>query len=148
VSRDEPASAIIELAPTPVNVGAARRFVRQELSEQRSDIPAHAVDDLVLATSELVTNAISYSTGGTVRVAVERGRGSVSVAVTSAGMAPDVGPVDAWEQPEPQALTGRGLAIVREVSDSVLVGRADGMLTIRAVLEYSVDERARDRDRG
>ena len=51
----------LRLAPEPLSVGLARRFVRGHLSRQR--VPRDAVEPALLVTSELVTNAYRHGEG-------------------------------------------------------------------------------------
>jgi len=65
--------AKIELEPAFENVAAARRFVADRLGGVAAD--AGIVDDLRLAASELVTNAVEHGLqtgGGTVQIEAER----------------------------------------------------------------------------
>ncbi len=106
----------IRLAAVEASVPEARRLVAGALLHRT--LPRRVVDDLVLATSELVSNAVLHGCGDDVAIAVREADGSVEVSVTSAGPA-DVGPVHAWSMPPPGAIGGRGLALVRSVVDRV-----------------------------
>jgi anti-sigma regulatory factor (Ser/Thr protein kinase) len=106
----------IRLAAVQASVPEARRLVAGTLG--RRTLARGVVDDMVLATSELVSNAILHGSGHDVDLAVREQDGSVELSVTSAGPA-DVGPVHSWSMPPPGSIGGRGLALVRSVSDRV-----------------------------
>ncbi|CAN5797647.1 hypothetical protein BH20ACT4_BH20ACT4_06940 [soil metagenome] len=86
--------------------------------------------DLTLVASELVTNAIEHGAGGRVWLEILAERGSVEVTASSA-----IGdrlplPTEQWSLPEPMARSGRGLAIIRQLCESVRVHEADNRLVI------------------
>jgi len=70
----------VELEAHMENVSVARRFVRQELTGR---VPEEAVTDLMLATSELVTNAFEHGSHHPVRLTVRRARDKASITVVS-----------------------------------------------------------------
>lgn len=109
------------------NVGAARRFVRNELEGR---VPDAAVSDLMLATSELVTNAFEHGSDDPVRVTVRRDRDEVSVTVISGGERGRVPAVESWTTARADRISGRGLGIVRQIADDVDVERSGGSLAI------------------
>jgi anti-sigma regulatory factor (Ser/Thr protein kinase) len=109
------------------NVGAARRFVRNELEGR---VPDAAISDLMLATSELVTNAFEHGSDDPVRVTVRRNRDEASVTVISGGERGRVPAVDAWTTARADRISGRGLGIVREIADDVDVERSGGSVAI------------------
>ena len=77
--RDLAASAAYE--PEPAAAAAARRFVRETLrSWQLADRSSRLVDDAVLLTSELVTNAIVHA-GTPLQVSCRLEDGEVEVTV-------------------------------------------------------------------
>lgn len=106
----------IRLAAVEASVPEARRLVAGALRRQM--LPRRVVDDVVLATSELVSNAVLHGHGDDIAISVREADGSVEVSVTSGGPA-DVGPVHAWSMPPPGSIGGRGLALVRSVADRV-----------------------------
>ena len=118
----------IELEPAYENVAAARRFVAERLDGAAD---RRVVDDLRLAASELVTNAVEH--GENDRVVVELGVNPdlVSLSVTSRSPHDDVAPVSDWTVANAGEITGRGLGIVRTLADDISVSRGGGMLTIR-----------------
>ena len=104
------------LAAEESSVSAARQLVESELSRGR--LGRCVIDDLVLAASELVTNAVAYGCGEDVDLVLREHAGVVELAVTNRGPA-DVGPVHSWAMPPPGSIGGRGLALVRSVADRV-----------------------------
>jgi anti-sigma regulatory factor (Ser/Thr protein kinase) len=100
--------------PEPKAAAAARRFVRETL-QAWAVAPAAGgpgpVDDAVLLTSELVTNAIRHEVGGTVKLIITCAYGRFRVDVHDTSRSVPV-PVD-----EPaDAETGRGLLLVANLS--------------------------------
>ncbi|MBA3984238.1 MAG: ATP-binding protein [Acidimicrobiia bacterium] len=86
--------------------------------------------DLTLVASELVTNAIEHGAGGRVRLEIWAEPGSVEVTASSAIGDELPRPTEEWLLPEPMARSGRGLAIIRQLCDSVQVHEADDRLVI------------------
>jgi anti-sigma regulatory factor (Ser/Thr protein kinase) len=101
------------------NVAVARRIVRSLLEEV--GVANEVVDDMVLVTSELVTNAFEHGSSDSVELAVTTSAQDVYVAVSSVGIADQLASPEAWSVAEPLALTGRGLGIVRLLADEVRV---------------------------
>ncbi|MFB4300116.1 ATP-binding protein [Actinomadura sp. NTSP31] len=97
----------VTLPGTGRSVGLARGFVRDLLA----DLPG--LDDVVMAVSETVANAVTHTAsgleGGRVTVAVAAGSGAVRVEVTDDG-ASGARP---YVKDDPGAETGRGMRIVQ-----------------------------------
>ena len=92
----------------PEAVATARRYVAGQLR----DVPRAVVDEIAIMVSELATNCIRHTTSD-FSVAVEAGTSRIVVEVTDRGSGtPNV------RSPGPQEPSGRGLLIVRELSDS------------------------------
>lgn len=127
---DERAQASIVLEADSSQVTHARRFVRRSVE---SADPA-VIDDLQLITSELFTNAVEYGSGDTVGITVLRRKGEVSVTVESSGPTPGVGPASGWRVADPETLNGRGLGIVRELADGLVVERGGDEFIVTAML--------------
>jgi anti-sigma regulatory factor (Ser/Thr protein kinase) len=95
----------IELDPVPEAVRAARRFLRAALPGP--DLDPVAIDSLVLAASELVTNAVLHARTR-FRVTVRRpGPGTIRVEVADGDPR-----LPQSLAPPPAATSGRGLAII------------------------------------
>jgi anti-sigma regulatory factor (Ser/Thr protein kinase) len=100
----------LDLADDPRAPGQARRAVRETLTGWRL---SPLVDSVVLAVSELVTNAIRYGRPP-VYLVLRRKRQGVRLDVHDGDpREPDVGPA------EDDAESGRGLGIVQAVADDV-----------------------------
>jgi anti-sigma regulatory factor (Ser/Thr protein kinase) len=110
-------------------VAPARRFVRRVLAESAD--PGR-LGDLQLIVSELFTNAVEHGTDDTVRIDVHDDPTFVGVTVQSRGPAPGVGAAADWSVARPSALSGRGLGIVRELADEVVVERDGDQLLVTA----------------
>lgn len=96
--------ALLTLAAELASVRAARRFVLGECVE--SGLSRDRCDDVVLLTSELVTNAVLH------------GRSEVCVEIEATGLGVRVSVIDENSRrpvivaEDPDALDGRGLALV------------------------------------
>ena len=111
---------VIEVPGRAAAVARARQAVAQFLALR--GVPTVVVDDMELVTSELVTNAIIHPPAPVDVVRVEvAASDTVSVAVSNVGAAAAIPPVESWRNPSPHALSGRGLAIVKRLSDVVSV---------------------------
>ena len=121
------AGSTVELEALMANVSAARRFVRNKL-EGRA--PEEAVTDLMLATSELVTNAFEHGSAQPVRLTVRSGEAEASITVESEGRVEGVPDVESWTTARADRISGRGLGIVREIADDIDVERSNGNLAI------------------
>lgn len=117
----------VDLPHDLLSVRAARQFVARSLT---GPVPSAVVDDLVLATSELVTNAVEHGAPAPVRVSVDLRQRIASVIVRSAGDRAAIAEVDGWRVGEPERRSGRGLGIVRQIADVVDVTRFDGYVEI------------------
>ncbi len=109
------------------SIGAARRFVR-------GAVPGEVDDDLVgdveLAVSELVTNAVEYGLAELVTVRVAADEAALVVSVSSARTAAEIADPSMWAGPLPAKRTGRGLAIVRAITDEVSVEADQSTVTV------------------
>lgn len=112
------------------SIGEARRFVR--------DVAAGVVDgadvggDMELAVSELVTNAVEYGGAApvTVAIALTADPTTVTISVASVRTPSSVADPSTWAGPAPGVRTGRGLAIVRSISDEVSVEADESTVTV------------------
>nr|WP_245240543.1 ATP-binding protein [Streptomyces spiramenti] len=110
------------------SVGTARSWVRDLL---RSGWLGEQLDDVVLITSELVSNAVQHGSTGSAGETV-----TVTVEVQRGGLAPDSVTVSVHDRvdaaPEQRAAglddeCGRGLALVEELAHDVGVSRHPGV---------------------
>ena len=127
----------ITLEAATTQVAPARRFVRRTVG----DADFSVVDDLQLIVSELFTNAVEHGSSEAIEVVVTQRPDCVSVTVDSRGPTPDVGPATDWHVAGAEALSGRGLGIVRELADDLVVER-DGdafVVTATKLLRQNAD---------
>jgi anti-sigma regulatory factor (Ser/Thr protein kinase) len=109
------------------NVGIARRFVRSSFN---GVVPSDVTSDLVLATSELVTNAFEHGRASSVLVTVFSDAARASVTVQSESPPGAIGSVDSWTIAPADQVSGRGLGIVHRIADAIDVVRSDGQVAI------------------
>lgn len=99
----------VRLPATPETAFLARRLVR----DASAGLPAERIDDAVIATNELVTNAVQHA-GGSLTIAIERGDDAIAVAVVDGsvdrpGITPAAPVLDEG---------GRGLDLVAKLTDA------------------------------
>jgi anti-sigma regulatory factor (Ser/Thr protein kinase) len=113
----------------PDDAALARRFVRREIGAGADESLSA---DLELATSELVSNALEYGAPG-VTVIVSDDRSGVAVTVENEGAGTAVShDVGSWTIAAPSEPDGRGLGIVRAVSDRVDLSHHGSRISITA----------------
>jgi len=106
--------------------GLAREVASAYLDQER-------VDDVVLVTSELVTNALEHGTGEPASVNVSGTDEHVAVSVASSS----IGPLDTDPAAAPvESTRGRGLVIVAALSDAIAVSDETG--TVRITCLFTV----------
>jgi len=110
-------------------VAYARRFVRRLLD---GSVPAEIASDLQLVASELFTNAVEHGNAGTVEISIESTPEYVGVCVISGGPSPSVGPIIEWSVADADAINGRGLGIVRQLADELIVERGTDRFAVTA----------------
>ena len=102
----------LSLMPDPTAPAIARR----KLKDLLLDLPTAVVEDVLLLTTEMVTNSVRHAdvnANDRIHVAVEMASSRVRVAVT------DPGAGEAFEprRPDVHATGGRGLLLIAEMSD-------------------------------
>ena len=117
-------------AGTTESIREARHFVRETTTEFADR--AEFVGDMELAVSELVTNAVEHGINEpvTVNIAVVAEPPTVDISVRSVRSSSGIADPSTWSGPLPAVRTGRGLAIVRAVSDTVSVEEDDETVTV------------------
>jgi anti-sigma regulatory factor (Ser/Thr protein kinase) len=118
----------IEIERAFENVSRARHFVAGRLREHSLD--PQIVDDLELAASELVTNAIEHGGGARVVVEVEMTPVAVALTVTSDGPPAGVPEIGDWALSGADQTGGRGLGIVQAIADELYVLHGEHELAI------------------
>ncbi len=107
--------------PEPAAAAAARRFVRDTLRTWqvagRSTGPGELVDDAVLLTSELVTNAVVHA-GTPVQVTCRLAAGAVEVVVLDRHPVQLIPDPQLGEITEEERTSGRGLMLPSELASS------------------------------
>jgi anti-sigma regulatory factor (Ser/Thr protein kinase) len=119
----------LDLESAPAVVATARRRVREHVQAELAGLAAveDLLDDVALVVSELVTNAIVHGEPPvTLEVQAER-RDPACVVVVSCA---DGGP---WDGTPPDPVRGRGLLLVRALSDVVITADEHGT-AVRATL--------------
>ena len=104
------------LASSYESISEARDLVRSLLDAHTDQ---ERLSDVLLVTSELVTNAIEHG-GGTVAIKVDVSPESAAVTVRSDG---DIVPAVPAGPVSPESLTGRGLLIADQLSDDFTAAR-------------------------
>jgi anti-sigma regulatory factor (Ser/Thr protein kinase) len=93
-------------------VRAARRYALEAIGEAIGTVPTPVVESVSLAVSELATNCVRHAgTDFTVDVEVDADRVRVEVSDHGSG-------VPTLRAPGPSEPSGRGLGLVREVSET------------------------------
>lgn len=116
----------LEVQPDFAEVGTARRFVRRELAAASPDLAG----DMQLIVSELVSNAIEHGANEHVGVELSVSRTDVVMSVESRGFVEQLPRLEQWALAPADEVSGRGLGIVRDLSDSVQVVRENDSVTI------------------
>lgn len=115
----------------PESARAARRFVTEFFRQAGAD--PHTIAELELIVSELVTNAVEHGSGADVSVVVDasdpRSWGLNVVSHTSGDEVPELS-AHSWQIASISQRSGRGLGIVRELSDDVDADWHDGRFTV------------------
>lgn len=105
-------------------IASARDLVRRATGDH---LPPERVDDVVLATSELVSNALEHGTGGDVEVHVSVAADAVELCVTS----PSAEVPRLRSGPAPaHAVRGRGLSIVDTLADRMRITGNGGEVAV------------------
>lgn len=131
------------VATVAEQIGPARRTVRRFLAAR--GVPGPIADDFQLVTSELVTNAVRHGRPGEIGVDVVVQQ-AVDVAVSVANPSPvwAIPPVDSWRPAPGLTVGGRGLGIVRRLSDAVEVCGDEARATIVCRRRWNGQEDSRD----
>jgi len=121
---------LIVTASRSKDISVARRFVRTTL---RDIVPAHVASDMELITSELVTNAVRHGSREPLVVTVHADRRVASVTIEHEhDQLDDIPRIAEWEIADPDLPSGRGLGLVRALSDEVTIGVHGDTLSITA----------------
>ena len=134
------------LALDPARMRRARDRIRDYLQAQCC-IPA-AVDDIVLAVEEAMTNAVRHSGASDDLEVSMRFEGSDLIAeVKDRGCGFDTTDLDPDRRPDPTLPGGRGLFLMSKLMDEFTLS-CDGGIEIRAVKRSALDEHPAEGSRG
>lgn len=140
-----PGHAELHLPPDVVHVGLARLVVTQ--AARTCGLPPDRIEDLRIAVSEAVTNAIlAHQQAGSVKMvvvafgAVDDGRFEVSISDAGPGFEPMADPLEgrAWD-----IEGGLGITLIRGLADSVDFVRDTGM---EVHMRFAASSRSRGSD--
>jgi anti-sigma regulatory factor (Ser/Thr protein kinase) len=118
-------------ASAPVAARAARVFVASIL--QQAGAPDQVIQDFRLVVSELAANIVEHGDGSGFEVFVDAGTvGSWTVGVGGSVAAADTSlpALEAWAVAGTDEVSGRGLGIVRELMDDIVVDNEDGWISV------------------
>jgi anti-sigma regulatory factor (Ser/Thr protein kinase) len=127
---------VLTIGSDAQEISAARRFVRERVDGR---VPPDVSSSLQLIVSELVSNAVEHNDARTITVEVDCRPEDAVVVVRGGGTAADVGPAAGWQVAPSSALSGRGLGIVRELADEIVVDEHDGELVITARVAFDAE---------
>ena len=116
---------------SPGDLGAARRAIADWA--RRRAVPPPALERLVLAMTELASNALRHG-GGAAAVDVGRRNGTVLLDVADRG-AGDLDPLAPYRPPPPDVVGGWGLWVVAAVCDEVQVVPGPGGTRVRCMVD-------------
>ena len=124
-------------SPQSAAVPLARHLLRDWL--EQVPVEPDAVEALLLAVSELCSNAVRHASGAPASIHLRSwvDDGDVHVEVSDDGGTLEWAAAATEEVPDPEAEQGRGLFLVRELVDDVRSGVVDGR-TVVEVLRRSV----------
>jgi serine phosphatase RsbU (regulator of sigma subunit)/anti-sigma regulatory factor (Ser/Thr protein kinase) len=135
-------------SPQAAAVPVARHLLRDWL--RLVPVDADALDPLLLAVSELCSNAVRHASGapGSIHLQAWTEEDAVVVEVHDDGGGRGLAlldPVGDVELPDPEAEQGRGLFLVRELSDEVSQRQEEGHTVVRLVKRAVVGTAATER---
>ncbi len=121
----------ITLEPGTMDLFETRHMIGDALSAAM--VPEFETERVVLALSELATNAIQHGPGTPIRIEVHSEGSQIELRVRQQAGSRTIPDPDFWRLPQDQSqVGGRGLAIVAAVSDAVEVRADDETVEIRA----------------
>jgi anti-sigma regulatory factor (Ser/Thr protein kinase) len=108
-----------------------------------ADVPEEVRQDILLSLDEAVSNAIRHGcrAGGPGAVDLDRSAGWVEIAVVDGGPTPEL-PTLPQEPPALLATGGRGLWLIRQLTDDVRIERAGRGTRLAMRRKAAVDGRA------
>ena len=134
---DQPAHVLApfehRFSPQSAAVPLARHLLRDWL--ELVPVEHEAVESLLLAVSELCSNAVRHATGapGSIHLRAWADAGDVHVEVSDDGGSLEWPEMRTEELPDPEAEQGRGLFLVRELVDQVTTRVENGRTLVQVV---------------
>ena len=131
------APLVHRFTPSTAAVPVARHLLRDWL--ERVPVDADTVDGLLVVASELCANAVRHASGapGSVSLRAWADGDAVVVEVRDDGRADDVEAIDSPtfgdDVPDPEAEAGRGLFLVRQLTDELSATSDDDGTVVRVV---------------
>lgn len=122
-----------QFSPQSAAVPLARHLLKDWL--ELVPVEAVAVDSLLLAVSELCSNAVRHATGapGSIQLRAWAENDDVHIEVSDDGGSLEWSDHRAEELPDPEAEQGRGLFLVRELVDEVTTSVVGGRSVVQVV---------------
>lgn len=126
--------------PQPAEVPSARAALKAWLRDAGVD-EADPTADVLVVTSELVTNGVLHDGGDLITLRADRHNGDVSIEVTTVDHLPGRHPT--YRDVEHSADAGLGLAIVQALSHGYRVARQDHerVTTCRVAVNSAAEDR-------
>jgi anti-sigma regulatory factor (Ser/Thr protein kinase) len=122
----------IRVPPVPSSVPSTRREVRAWLEELPVDPDTR--EDVLLVLSELVTNGVLHNGGGMIAVSASGDPAGVSLEVETADRTNDSPSRSPYREVIDPSESGRGLALVSALADSVVTVARSGRRQVRCHL--------------
>jgi anti-sigma regulatory factor (Ser/Thr protein kinase) len=129
---------VVEYPFGPSDLAVLRTHVARH--GEASGLSATRVNDLVLVANELTSNVVRHG-GGTGRLRLWIDSRAVWCEVSDSGRGIDDPDHEGLERSRPDALSGRGLWMIRRLADEVVIrtGRQGTTVTVNLALPAEVD---------
>jgi serine/threonine-protein kinase RsbW len=121
----------LSVPATRDRIAAARASLRGWLTPRH--VPAMLIDDVLLAASEALTNAAEHGHS------FDGSPVAVSLGVLDARLWLTITDTGAWGTPHAMADRGRGIAIIRAVSQEVAIETTASGTTVRVLFDLPVE---------
>jgi serine/threonine-protein kinase RsbW len=133
-----------QFSPQSAAVPLARHLLKDWLDLVPVD--PEAVDSLLLAVSELCSNAVRHATGapGSIQLHAWAEAADVVVEVSDDGGSLEWSEQRPEDLPDPEAEQGRGLFLVRELADEVVTAVEHGRTVVRIIRRAVVGGRVEE----
>lgn len=127
---------VYRFSPSTATVPLVRHFFHDWLRHQPVDPELH--EDLLFVATELCSNSVRAASGapGSIQLRAEVDHGAVVLEIEDDGEGYELDPENT--PPQPDAEAGRGLFLVRALTDEVTVERGDGRTFTRCVMASAI----------